>query len=65
MDNAASGNSILANLFRLNQWANVELIDACARMGDEVLDVSDDALWGHERVRSRKPVLGERPDPSF
>ena len=38
MDSAASGNPILANLFRLNQWANVELIDACAQLGDEVLD---------------------------
>lgn len=38
MDNAASGNPILANLFRLNQWANVELIDACAQLGNDVLD---------------------------
>ncbi len=38
MDNSASGNPILANLFRLNQWANVELIDACAQLGDDVLD---------------------------
>src|SRR3712207_6179390 len=38
MDSAASGNPILANLFRFNQWANVELIDSCAQLDADVLD---------------------------
>ena len=46
MDNVASGNPILANLFRLNQWANVELIDACAQLGDEVLDTEAPGTLG-------------------
>jgi len=46
MDNSASGNPILANLFRLNQWANVELIDACAQLGDEALDAEAPGTLG-------------------
>ena len=46
MDSAESGNPILANLFRLNQWANVELIDACAQLGDEVLDAEAPGTLG-------------------
>ncbi|MCA9877003.1 MAG: DinB family protein [Thermomicrobiales bacterium] len=38
MDNAVTGNPILANLLRFNQWANVELIDACAQLDDSLLD---------------------------
>lgn len=38
MDSAASGNPILANLFRFNQWANVELIDACAQIDAGLLE---------------------------
>ena len=49
MDSAASGNPVLANLFRLNQWANVELIDACAQLGDEVLDADAPGTLGTVR----------------
>lgn len=38
MDNVTTGNPILANLFRFNQWANVEMIDACDRLDAEVLE---------------------------
>lgn len=38
MDAATTGNPMLANLFRFNQWANVELIDACAQLEAEQLD---------------------------
>lgn len=38
MDNADTGNPILANLLRFNQWATVELIDACAQLDDSQLD---------------------------
>ncbi|MCA9864581.1 MAG: hypothetical protein KC432_16220 [Thermomicrobiales bacterium] len=46
MDNVASGNPILANLFRFNQWANVELIDGCAQLGDELLDAEAPGALG-------------------
>ena len=49
MDNSASGNPILANLFRLNQWANVELIDACAQLGEEALDAEAPGTLGSIR----------------
>ena len=49
MDSAASGNPVLANLFRLNQWANVELIDAGAQLGDEVLDADAPGTLGSVR----------------
>jgi uncharacterized damage-inducible protein DinB len=38
MENSTDGNAILANLFRFNQWANVELIDACAQLDPAVVD---------------------------
>jgi uncharacterized damage-inducible protein DinB len=38
MENSATGNAILANIFRFNQWANVELIDACAQLDPAVID---------------------------
>ncbi|MFT4038215.1 MAG: DinB family protein [Thermomicrobiales bacterium] len=38
MDITTTGNPILANLFRFNQWANVELIDACAQLDAGLLD---------------------------
>ena len=38
MDNSTTGNPMLANLLRFNQWANLELIDACAQLDAALLD---------------------------
>jgi uncharacterized damage-inducible protein DinB len=40
MDDAQTGNPILANLFNLNLWANVALIDACAALDPAMLDAA-------------------------
>jgi uncharacterized damage-inducible protein DinB len=38
MDERLTGNPILANLFGMNQWANLALIDACAALDTALLD---------------------------
>jgi uncharacterized damage-inducible protein DinB len=49
MDGTASANPILANLFQFNQWANVELIDACAQLAPELLDTALEGTQGTVR----------------
>jgi uncharacterized damage-inducible protein DinB len=40
MDDAQTGNPILANLFSQNLWANLTLIDACAEVDSALLDAA-------------------------
>lgn len=50
MDDALTGNAILANLLRFNQWANLELIDACAQLDPAMIDA--DAPGTNGAIRS-------------
>jgi uncharacterized damage-inducible protein DinB len=50
MDDAQTGNPILANLFGLNLWTNLALIDACAALDPSVLDA--DAPGTFETIRA-------------
>lgn len=49
MDNALTGNAILANVLRVNQWANLELIDACAQLDAALLDAPASGTAGTVR----------------
>ncbi len=50
MDDVATRNPILANLFGLNLWANLALIDACAALEPEQIQASVPGI--SETIRS-------------
>ncbi len=45
-----AGNPILVNLSRQNQWANLELIDACAVLDTAFLDAESPGTYGTIRT---------------
>lgn len=49
-ETAAVGNPILVNLIRQNQWANLELIDACAALNPAFLDAEAPDTFGTIRA---------------
>lgn len=49
-ETAAAGNPILVNLIRQNQWANLELIDACAALDPTFLDTEAPGTFGTIRT---------------
>lgn len=59
MDDAETGNPILANLFGLNLWANLTLIDACAILDPSHLDADDANLHGTIRATLWRAIEAE------
>jgi uncharacterized damage-inducible protein DinB len=55
-----AGNPILANLFQLNLWANLELIDACAALDPTLLDAVAPGTQGSIRTTLWHIIEAER-----
>ena len=60
MDDVATRNPILANLFGLNMWANLALIDACAALGPAQLEVSVLGISGTIRAELWRIITVEQ-----
>jgi uncharacterized damage-inducible protein DinB len=50
VDDSSTGNPVLANLFGLNLWSNLTLIDACAALDPAVLDADAPGTVGTIRA---------------
>ena len=54
------GNSILANFFRQNEWANLKLIDACATLDPALLDTVEQGAERSLRTTLWRIIEAER-----